>query len=180
MCYKNSQGRNSSGPNESKGEGETMELDRTMLARANRQIGIQMEQRANREMAGQALTAAQGHALLYILEHSRDGTSLTQIHDALGCSKAALSPILKQLRKKDYIRVVPCDGDERRKLLFGTEKGRQMKAFLDRAFQASCDRLFRGFTPGELAQLAGMQRRMLRNLAEGEGPGRCWEDPKEE
>ena len=55
-----------------------------------------------------------------------------------------------------------------------------MKAFLDRAFQASCDRLFRGFTPGELAQLAGMQRRMLRNLAEGDGPGRCWEDPKEE
>ena len=53
-----------------------MELDRTVLARANRQIGIQMERRANRAMAGQALTAAQGHVLLYILEHAGSGTSL--------------------------------------------------------------------------------------------------------
>ena len=156
-----------------------MELDRTVLARANRQIGIQMERRANRAMAGQALTAAQGHVLLYILEHAGSGTSLTQIHNALGCSKAALSPVLKRLREEDYIRAVPCRGDERRKLLFGTEKGRRAQGFLNRAFQDSCDLLFRGFTPGELAQLAGMQRRMLRNLAAEEGPGR-WDDHKEE
>ena len=142
-----------------------MPLDRTALASANRQIGIQLELQANRVMARRDLTGAQGRILLYILEHSETGTSLTQIHDAFGYSKAALSAILKRLREKGYVRVEPCTQDDRRKLLFVTEKGGQVKSFLDQAFRESCDQLYQGFSEMELTQLDRFQQRMLRNLA---------------
>lgn len=153
-----------------RGEG-TLPLDRTELASANRQIGIQLELQANRVIARRDLTGAQGRMLLYILEHSEAGTSLTQIHDAFGYSKAALSAILKRLREKGYVRVEPCARDDRRKLLFVTEKGRQVKASLDQAFSTACDQLYHGFSESELAQLDRMQRKMLCNLSQaGEAP----------
>ena len=146
-----------------------MPLDRTDLASANRQIGIQLELQANRVMARRELTGAQGRMLLYILQHSDTGTSLTQIHDVFGYSKAALSAILKRLREKGYVRVEPCARDDRRKLLFVTEKGRQVKAFLDQAFRESCDQLYQGFSEVELVQLERFQQRMLWNLNQAGG-----------
>lgn len=139
--------------------------DRTRLAADNRQISIQLERMANRVMARRELTGAQGRMLLYILEHSDAGTSLTQIHNAFGYSKPALSEILKRLREKDYVRSERCAQDDRKKLLFGTDKGRQVKAFLDVAFCQACDQLYLGFSPGDLAQLDRFQQRMLRNLS---------------
>ena len=139
--------------------------DRTRLAADNRQISIQLEQMANRVMASRDLTGAQGRMLLYILDHSDGGTSLTQIHNAFGYSKPALSEILKRLREKDYVRAERCAQDDRKKLLFGTDKGRRVKTFLDEAFQQACDQLYLGFSPGELEQLDRFQRKMLRNLS---------------
>ncbi|HIT32969.1 MAG TPA: MarR family transcriptional regulator [Candidatus Enterenecus stercoripullorum] len=117
-------------------------------------------------MSSRALTVSQGHMLLYILDHSDKGTSLTQIHAAFGYSKAALSAILKRLREKGYVHVEPCALDDRKKLLFGTEKGRQIKAFLDQAFSEACNQLYRGFSEPELLELNRMQQKMLCNLAQ--------------
>ena len=154
-------------------------MNRTDLASANRQIGIQLELQANRIMAGRELTGAQGRMLLYILDHSETGTSLTQIHNAFGYSKAALSAILKRLREKGYVRAEPCARDDRRKLLFVTEKGRQAKAFLDQAFSEACDQLYQGFSQSELMELDRMQQKMLGNLAQAGDPRRCGEKNKE-
>ena len=140
-------------------------MNRTDLASANRQIGIQLELQANRIMAGRELTGAQGRMLLYILDHSETGTSLTQIHNAFGYSKAALSAILKRLREKGYVRVEHCAGDDRRKILFGTEKGLQVQEFLDHSFREAFDRLYRGFSPPELSLLDQLQKRVLHNLS---------------
>ena len=145
-----------------------MAMDRTALACASRQIGFQLELKANRILALRDLTGAQGHMLQYILDHTQTGTSLTQIHKDFGYSKAALSAVLKQLRSKGYVRVEPCMQDDRKKLLFGTEKGRQLKAFLDRAFQEAGDQLFRDFSDPDLEELNRMQQKMLRNLAQAE------------
>ena len=142
-----------------------MEIDRSELIRVNRQINIQIERAANQIIAQNGLTGIQAHLLLYILAHSERGTSLTDIHREFGYSMAALSGLVKRLREKDYVRAEPCARDDRKKLLFGTEKGARVRAFLDGAILQAQDRLYGGFSQEELAALDRLQKKMLRNLS---------------
>ena len=142
-----------------------MEIDRSELIRVNRQINIQMERAANQIIAQKGLTGIQAHLLLYILAHSERGTSLTDIHREFGYSMAALSGLVKRLRETDYVRAEPCARDDRKKLLFGTEKGAQVQEFLDGAILQAQDRLYDGFSQEELAALDRLQKKMLRNLS---------------
>ena len=154
-----------------------MEIDRSELVRDNRQISFQLEHAASRALAQKGLTGTQGHMLLYILAHSEGGTSLTDIHRDMGYSMAALSGIVKRLREKDYVRVEPCAQDDRRKLLFGTGKGEEVREFLDRAIAQAQDRIYEGFSPEELAALDRMQKRMLWNLSTWDRPD-CKEESR--
>ena len=154
-----------------------MEVDRSELVRDNRQISFQLEHAASRALAQKGLTGIQGHMLLYILAHSEGGTSLTDIHRDMGYSMAALSGIVKRLREKDYVRVEPCAQDDRRKLLFGTGKGEEVREFLDRAIAQAQDRIYEGFSPEELAALDRMQKRMLWNLSTWDRPD-CKEESR--
>ena len=77
-----------------------MEVNRSVLIQENRQINIQLEQSGNRAMAQKGLTAIQAHILLYILDHSDRGISLTDIHREFGYSMAAMSGLVKRLREK--------------------------------------------------------------------------------
>ena len=95
------------------------------MARDNRLIGIQQEKLADRVRGRKGLTAAQAFMLWYILRHAEEGTSLTAMHREFGYSKAAISSSLKNLREKGYVRMERCLEDDRRKLLFATEAGRQ-------------------------------------------------------
>ena len=141
-----------------------MALDIGTLARNNRQIGIQLELWANRELGKQQLTGCQSQVLLYILRHADDGTSLTAIHHAYGYSKATLSGLIKQLREKGYVRVEHCQGDDRRKLLYGTEKGQKMLQKLFEANQKAQEWLDMNFTPAELFAIEQLQQKMLLKL----------------
>ena len=141
----------------------SMDVDRSMMIQENRQISIQLEQLGNRAMAQKGLTAIQAHMLLYILEHSEEGTSLTDIHQHFGYSMAALSSVTKRLREKGYVRAEPCARDDRRKLLFGTRKGEAVQETLDRLMCSSQDQLYSGFSQEELTTLDRLQRKMLRN-----------------
>ena len=142
-----------------------MEIDRSALVRDNRQISFQLEQAVNRAMVQKGLTGIQAHLLLYILAHSERGTSLTDIHRDFGYSMAALSGLVKRLREKGYVRVEPCAQDDRRKLLFGTEKGAEVRLFLDHAILQAQDRLYDGFSQEELVTLDRLQKKILRNLS---------------
>ena len=142
-----------------------METDRGAMVRDNRQISIQLELLANRVMAQKGLTTIQAHMLLYILAHSAQGTSLTDIHREFGYSMAALSGLVKRLREKGYVRAEPCVRDDRRKLLFGTRKGEEVRDFLDRTILLAQDQLYREFSAQELAELDRLQKKMLRNLS---------------
>ena len=143
-----------------------METDRSAMVRDNRQISIQLELLANRVMAQKGLTTIQAHMLLYILAHSAQGTSLTDIHREFGYSMAALSGLVQRLREKGYVRVEPCVQDDRRKLLFGTRKGEEVRDFLDRTILRAQDQLYREFSAQELAELDRLQKKMLHNLSE--------------
>ena len=143
-----------------------MEIDRSELIRVNRQINIQIERAATQAIAQKGLTGIQAHLLLYILDHSETGTSLTDIHREFGYSMAALSGLVKRLREKGYVRVEPCVQDDRRKLLFGTRKGEEVRDFLDRTILRAQDQLYREFSAQELAELDRLQKKMLHNLSE--------------
>ena len=106
-----------------------MEVNRTVLIQENRQINIQLEQAGNRAMAQKGLTAIQAHVLLYILDHSERGISLTDIHREFGYSMAAMSGLVKRLREKDYVRVEPCARDDRARSCLARTRGRRPGSF---------------------------------------------------
>lgn len=143
-----------------------MALDRGRLMRENRQISIQLDQRFNRVLAERNITGVQAHALLYVLQQAGKGASVTALHQVSGNSKATIFHLVKRLREKGYVRVELCAEDDRRRLLFGTEQGRQLQAALGTSFQTMEDILYRGFSPEELSDLDRLQQKMLRNLSE--------------
>ena len=142
-----------------------MGVDRDAMVRDSRIISIQLERVANRAMARKGLTAMEAKVLLYILDHSDRGASLTEMQREFGYSMAALSGQAKRLREKDYVRAEPCAGDDRRKLLFGTEKGSKAREGLGCSLMEIQDRLYDGFTQEELAAMDRLQKKMLRNLS---------------
>ena len=142
-----------------------MAVDRSRLARDSRKICIQMEQATNRYLASADVTGVQAQMLLYILRYAEEGASVTDLHQVSGYSKATISNLIKRLREKGYVRVEPCREDDRRKLLFSTEKGRRAQAFLRDSIRGAEDLLYQGFSAEELSTLDRMQRRMIHNLS---------------
>ena len=143
-----------------------MGVDRRTLALQNRRISIGMERMTDRLLAGTGLTAAQGYLLCFILNHAQEGTSLTAIHREFGFSKATLCRILKYLRENGYVRVETCARDERRKLLFQTEKSAQVRSCLMQATERACGQVYRDFSKRDLEELGRLQQKMMRNLSE--------------
>lgn len=141
-----------------------MAVDRSRLARDNRQICIQMERMANYYLAASDVTGVQAQMLLYILRHSETGVSVTDLHQISGYSKATISNLVKRLREKGYIRVEACEEDDRRRLLFSTEKGRRIQALLAASIREVENSLYRGLSAEELSTLDQLQKRMLQNL----------------
>lgn len=143
-----------------------VKIDRGRMVRNNRQICIQMEQVANSAMAAAELTAVQAHILQYVFRHADQGTSLTEIHRDFGCSMAALSGMVKRLREKGYIRVECCARDDRCKILFPSEKGRQIQPFLDETTRKVQQQFYGCLSPEELDTLNRLQNKLLNNLSQ--------------
>lgn len=142
-----------------------MDLERSRLILDSRHISIQLDQLVNRTLAETGLTLVQAKALLYMMGQPDTGTSVTALHRAAGCSKATISNLVKRLREKGYVRVEHCREDDRRRLLFVTEKGRRVQSLLDAAIRRAEETLYLGFTDQELSDLDRLQQRMLHNLS---------------
>ena len=135
------------------------------LIQDGRQIGIGLDQLINRILAQADITGVQALTLLYILQNSQNGVSVTSLHLASGHSKATVSKLVKRLWEKGYVSLEPSCEDGRQRLLYGTEEGRQLKVFLERSIAASENQLYRGFSPGDLEALDRLQKKMLENLS---------------
>ena len=135
------------------------------LIQDGRQIGIGLDQLINRILAQADITGVQALTLLYILQNSQNGVSVTSLHLASGHSKATVSKLVKRLWEKGYVSLEPSREDGRQRLLYGTKEGRQLKVFLERSIAASENQLYRGFSPGDLEALDRLQKKMLENLS---------------
>lgn len=135
------------------------------MVRDNRYISIQLQLCGNRALSEQGLTDVQARVLLYIMANSETGTSLTDIHRELHFSMAAASGLIKRLREKGFVRVEGCKLDERRKLLYVTEKGARVREVMDASLKRLPDLLYRDFTAEELETLNRLQKKMICNLS---------------
>ena len=142
-----------------------MDVDLGEMVTDSRLIGMQISARGSRALSREGLTAIQARVLLYILVRSKRGTSLTEIHRETGYSMAATSGLIKRLREKDYVRVEACKLDERRKLLFPTEKGERVRESINTAMSNRPKELYNGFTDDELVMLNQLQKKILKNLS---------------
>ena len=144
---------------------EAVKTDQNILMLENRRIGILLEFLGDRMTATQGLSATQAQMLLYILRHTKAGTSLTEIHREFGYSMAALSNILKRLRNHGYVRVEACLEDNRCKRIYATQEAVNLESFLLDAVQNVCNRAYQEFSDGELAELDRLQKKILKNLS---------------
>ena len=135
------------------------------MVRDNWYISIQLQLCGNRALSEQGLTDVQARVLLYIMANSETGTSLTDIHRELHFSMAAASGLIKRLREKGFVRVEGCKLDERRKLLYVTEKGARVREVMDASLKRLPDLLYRDFTAEELETLNRLQKKMICNLS---------------
>ena len=145
-----------------------MDIDLGEMLRDSRRISNQLHRRGSRALAEQGITDVQARVILYLLKHADTGASLTDVHRELHFSMAAASGLIKRLREKGYIRVEACALDERRKLLYVTEKGSRVREVLDSTLKAIPGQLYRGFTEEEVATLHRLQKKMLQNLEQSE------------
>ena len=141
------------------------ETDLDGMVRDNRRIWAQIELCTNGAMARDDITAAQSYVLLRVLRHDGEGTSLTDIHWELGYSMAHLSATVKGLRKKGYVRIERCAGDDRRKLIYATDRGKELQGSLEAAAGLVWRRLYGCFSQAELRELDRLQKKMMRNLS---------------
>lgn len=141
-----------------------MDVDLMNMVRDSRCISIQLSSRGDKQLAREGLTGVQARVLLYIMERESDGASLTQIHKELNFSMAAASGLIKRLREKGYVRVEPCRLDERRKLIYVTDKGARVREIMDSTLRRIPDMLYRGFSAEEIETLNRLQKKMLHNL----------------
>ena len=142
-----------------------MDVDLGEMVTDSRLIGMQISARGSKALSKEGLTAIQARVLLYILVRSKRGTSLTEIHRETGYSMAATSGLIKRLREKDYVRVEACKLDERRKLLFPTEKGERVRESINTAMSNMPKVLYNGLTDDELVMLNQLQKKILKNLS---------------
>lgn len=141
------------------------ETELARLVRETRSICIRMEQCANLALAQKELTAAQAHVLLYILRHSDQGVCPTTIHQEIGCSKGTLSCILKRLQENGYVQVCRCAQDDRRKLLFATDKAAALRQPLAALLRNLEVQFYSCYSDEELEALDQLQKKMLQNLS---------------
>ena len=142
-----------------------MDVDLGEMIKDSRFIGMQLSSRGSRALSEQGLTPIQAHVLLYILKRSEHGTSLTEIHNETGYTMAATSGLIKRLRGNGFVRVEQYKLDERKKLLFATEKGERVRALMDECMAELPAQVYRDFSSEELSTLNRLQKKMLHNLS---------------
>ena len=128
------------------------------VARARKQLMLT-------ELAARGLGDLGNPVLLFLLRE-REGqvSSQRELSDALRVSPASVAVSLKSLERRGYVEKHPGQGDQRRKAVGLTDKGRAALAGCVQVFAYVDQTMFEGFTPREMEQVRAFQQRMLQNL----------------
>lgn len=129
-----------------------------------RRLNAALEQqgRAGTERFG--LSTTQVLVLDHLLRCGRQGVCATDLHRQLGTSKAALSAALKGLCADGYLRAASCPGDDRKKQIIPTPKGRALHRQLEESRSELENLACSGLEAGQIDAAERCLWKMLQNL----------------
>ena len=128
-----------------------------------KRVSERMQRYSSRDLQAHGLTLVQFHVLDYLLQ-SGDGTSQRELEQYLEIHHSAVSGIVSRLEDKGFIRCACDPADKRQKLLYVTEKGREIYALLLQAKDRLNGRIIADLSPDEVAHLKLLLEKVYRNL----------------
>lgn len=108
------------------------------------------------------INPAQGRILFALWK--KDGLPIIELAEATSLSKSTLTPMLDRLEEIGHLRRVDSEGDRRKKLIYLTEKNKQLQ---DVYYQVSLEMkelYYKDFTEKEIDQFEEYLKRVLYNL----------------
>lgn len=129
-----------------------------------KQLKASLEQYDRHHVHDLDITSGQCILLNYLMSRKQESLSSTDVHRAMGISKATVSNLLKSLRKKGYL-IMEGDGqDDRRKRLILTEKAYDMQPQIEAALKKRGEDICEEIPGEELMVMEQVLDRMLSNL----------------
>ena len=126
-----------------------------------------MKARFDRELERAGLTVSQMEVLIYILkEQKKQDREITarELEQRFRVSNPTMSGILRRLEKKGFIERKPGSQDKRNKQIRIKENIDELYQMIQSRINVEKERLFRGFTREELAEMAKLSAKLLHNL----------------
>ena len=115
------------------------------------------------------MTPAQTHTLIYL--GGQDGSvPQREVVEHLRVKPSTVNGILDRMEEKGIIRRTADKNDQRQKRVSATEKGRELKALVQNAFQDAEAAMVRGLRPDEVEALRSLLGRVIENLEEDRTP----------
>ena len=134
------------------------------VMRLLKKLNLSIEAAINTRAPEGDLPAAQCNILGYMMNHPEEKIRSTDVHKALGISRATVSGTLKRMRSNGYVVFEDAPGNDREKFLVVTEKARRKQDEMVKCFISVETTLYRGFTVQEKQILEALLQKMLRNL----------------
>lgn len=116
-----------------------------------KRIDETLEKQANREMQKVDITLSQTSALMAIQENGGDA-ELGELCSILGTAQPTVTGIIKRLRQKGYVCMIPDPEDGRRKHFRLTSLGRERCSAAAEKMQEAEERICSNFQEGEREQ----------------------------
>ncbi|MBZ5719849.1 MAG: MarR family transcriptional regulator [Acidobacteriia bacterium] len=121
-----------------------------------------MEERLLHEVVGPQVSVSQLKVLTLLA--STDTHTIGNVAAFLGVSKAAASQTVDRLARRKWLRRIVREADRRTTDLFLTESGRRLLAAYESARAKRLAKVFRGFAPTELIQVADLLDRVSAQI----------------
>jgi MarR family transcriptional repressor of mepA len=118
-----------------KGGGDGMETIKKNFEYLFRSITIKTKRRADARLSSYGLNSQQGKMISYIADHEEKGIIQKDLEKVFNRRGASITSMIQGLEKKGYIsrRISPID--ERQKLLYTTQKGKELIEEFEHLFE---------------------------------------------
>jgi DNA-binding MarR family transcriptional regulator len=111
------------------------------------------------------INPAQGRILFALWK--KDGLPIIELAKATSLSKSTLTPMLDRLEEIGHLKRVDSEGDRRKKLIYLTEKNKQLQNIYYQVSLEMKEFYYKGFTEKEIDQFEAYLKRILANLKKG-------------
>ncbi|MFX1515770.1 MAG: MarR family winged helix-turn-helix transcriptional regulator [Promethearchaeota archaeon] len=110
------------------------------------------------------INPAQGRILFALWK--KDGLPIVELAKVTSLSKSTLTPMLDRLEEIGHLKRVDSKGDRRKKLIYLTEKNKQLQDIYYKVSLEMKELYYSGFTEKEIDQFEDYLKRILSNLKE--------------